>query len=53
MNKPLIPTTILPIEFNLRKRLQKHKSEEKFALNDLIDFSRKDFVKNKQGKFEN
>ena len=39
--KPLIPIAKLPPEFNLKKRMQKNRSEEKFSLNDIIDFTKR------------
>lgn len=39
IKKPVFPQSKFPADFIVLKRLHKAKSEEKFALNDLIDFS--------------
>ena len=50
---PLIDLKKLPADFlRSRRRLANHKSEEKLGINDLIEFSRKDQERIKQGKQE-
>lgn len=52
MKHPIIDESKLPPEFIMKRRMRRHKSEEKFAINDFIEYSRKDCDKIKQGKQE-